>query len=150
MTNLTYISSDLSSLLADVQMDITDVPFEQTSFDVVLCTHVFEHVVDDYQAMRECFRVLKPGGWAILQSPVEMNRERTFEKPALATPEDRARTFGHPDHVRVYGRDYVDRLESVGFAVQVDDYASEFAADSLRRFGLDKHQVIYVCTRPSS
>ncbi len=118
-------------------MHITDVPFEDNSFDVVLWTHVSEGVADDHKAMRECFRALKPGAWGILQSSVDMNRDRTFEKPSLATCEDPARTFSHPDHVRVYGRGYVDRLQSAGFVAQVDDCPSEFATDAVSRSGVD-------------
>ena len=70
MANLDYISADLESHLAVVKVDITNILYEDNSFDVILCSHVLEHVIDDQKAMRELFRVLKPGGWAILQVPI--------------------------------------------------------------------------------
>ncbi len=111
LPNLDYISADLQSQYAQLKMDITNIPYEDSSFDVILCCHVLEHVPEDKQAMRELFRVLRPGGWAILQVPIDSSLRVTFEDPEIVTPEDRKQYFGQSDHVRIYGRDYKDRLE---------------------------------------
>lgn len=148
MSNLDYISADLESPLATVRMDITNILFDDNTFDVILCVHVLEHVMDDRKAMRELYRVLKPGGWAILQSPVDPDYEKTFEDPDIVSPEDRERFFGQKNHVRIYGRDYKDRLEEAGFTVKVDGYIRESGADLIERYGLEEHDTdIYLCTK---
>ena len=146
--NLDYVSADLDSPLAMVKADIMNIPYKDDSFDVILCSHVLEHVADDQKAMRELFRVLMPGGWAILQSPVDRQRNETFEDPNVTSPQDRLRFFGQSDHVRVYGRDYKDRLEKAGFSVKVDGYVRSLGADEINVHGLREDEVIYLCTKP--
>lgn len=142
-----YLSSDLESRQVMVQMDITDIQLPAHTFDVIICNHVMEHIPDDRRAMAELFRVLKPGGWAILQTPI--GRETTFEDPAVQTPDERVRLFGQRDHVRIYGRDYSDRLASVGFTVTVDDYVRTFDDAAIARLGLDSKEDIYHCAKPA-
>lgn len=123
---LDYLTADLSSPTAMVQMDIMDIGYPEASFDVVLCSHVLEHVTDDRQAMREFYRVLRPGGWAVLLVPISV--DSTFEDPSITDPALRKRLFGHPQHVRQYGLDFADRLREAGFAVQTvrpSDVASD-------------------------
>ncbi len=121
-----YYNVDLGSLWARVKAEITDLPFEDTSFDVIICNHVLEHVTDDRKALSEFFRVLVPGGWATLQVPIK--RETTFEDPNVTTPEERLEVFGQDDHVRIYGKDYLDRLRDAGFKVESIS-ATEFLND---------------------
>ena len=121
MPSLRYVTADLSSARAGIKTDIMAIPCKSNSFDVVLCNHVLEHVADDQKAMRELFRVLAPGGWAILQSPIDTERAKTFEDPTIVSPRDRERAFGQHNHLRLYGRDYKERLEKAGFAVKVDE-----------------------------
>ena len=147
MKNLEYISADLASPLAMVSMDITDIKFEDNQFDCVICYHVLEHVPDDLKAMREICRILRPGAWGILQPPVDQNREKTFEDTSVVTPEARERLFGRFDHVRVYGRDYKERLESAGFKVRVDDFISELSIDA-DKYGLMRDEPMYYCIKP--
>ena len=109
---------------------------------------VLEHIVDDQKAMTELFRVLIPGGWAILQSPIDIERNETFEDPNVTMPQDRLRVFGQSDHVRVYGRDYKDRLEKAGFSVEVDGYVRSLGADVINKYNLDEDEDIYLCTKP--
>ena len=116
-TNLQYITSDLYSPLADVKADICDLPFEDEQFDVIFCNHVLEHIPDDTQAMRELYRVLSKGGWGIFQVPQELERAETFSDDTITDPKERARIFGQYDHVRIYGKDYFDKLRSIGFEV---------------------------------
>lgn len=134
--NLDYISTDLERERATVKADITDLPFRDDSFDVILCSHVLEHVADDRKAMRELYRVLRLGGWALVLVPMDFRREETFEDPAVVEPAERERLFGQADHVRVYGRDFTSRLEESGFTVRVEDYTRELGESEARRFGL--------------
>jgi SAM-dependent methyltransferase len=144
MKNLDYITADLESPLAKVKMDIHKMPFGANEFDVVFCNHVMEHVEDDIQSMKEIVRVLKPGGWAIIQSPLE-DRDTTFGDKSLKTPKERERVFGQDDHVRAYGRDYGKRLESAGFKVKVDHYNQELPETVRKRYALPVYEDIYVC-----
>lgn len=111
-----YISTDLNSPLADVVADICDLPFENNGFDLILCNHVLEHIPDDLKAMSELYRVLKKEGTLIAQVPLEEEREKTFENNNITDHNERTQIFGQYDHVRIYGKDYYQRLRSVGFS----------------------------------
>jgi len=148
LPNLNYVTTDLSSPIASVKSDITNTPFEDDAFDVILCSHVLEHVPDDHKAIREMFRILKPGGWAIIQVPIDKKRKYTYEDPSIISPSDRERVFGQFDHLRIYGIDYIDRLESVGFDVTVHDYAKQLGFDMVIKCGLMKDDSIYYCIKP--
>ncbi|MBB3186053.1 class I SAM-dependent methyltransferase [Microbacter margulisiae] len=124
LTQLDYYSADLESPLARVKMDIQNIPFEDNTFDMVMSNHILEHVDDDRLAMQELYRVMKPGGWGIIQSPVNLNRTTTYEDKSITTPEERLRHFGQKDHQREYGRDYADRLRTAGFEVSEIPLAS--------------------------
>ncbi|OGW77793.1 MAG: hypothetical protein A2Z83_04265 [Omnitrophica bacterium GWA2_52_8] len=145
MPSLDYVSVDLYSRFAMLRMDITDLRTEDNLYDAVLCLHVFEHIQDDRKAMRELFRVLKPGGWAILQVPIF--GEITLEIPAVTTSEERTEAYGHPKHLRQYGLDYLDRLEEAGFKVQVDDYVKSLGPRRIARYGLKSRENIYFCRK---
>jgi SAM-dependent methyltransferase len=134
--NLDYVSTDLARPRAMVKADITDLPFPDGSFDVILCSHVLEHVVDDRTAMQELYRVLRRGGWALVLVPIDFRRAETFEDPTIVGPADRERFFGQADHVRVYGRDFTARLEEAGFTVRVEDFTRELGESEVRRYGL--------------
>lgn len=136
-----YISADLSSA-ADVRLDITALPFEDGALDIIVCNHVLEHVPDDRSAMREFRRVLGPRGWAILQSPLEPERPTTYEDFSITHPKDRERAFGQFDHVRVYGRDYFDRLSGAGFEVEAVPFADHIGAEASARNGLRREDVV--------
>lgn len=147
MKNLNYLSSDLYPTEAMVKMDITDIEMPDDVFDVIYCSHVFEHIPDDRKAMRELYRVLKPGGWAVLQVPLDPSMPATREGTSEMTPMDRERLLGHHDHQRLYGLDYKDRLEAAGFTVRVDDYALEFSDDERKRLGFRTDEAVYYCTK---
>lgn len=143
--NLDYTTTDLYSPLADVKADICDLPFEDNSYDIILCNHVLEHIPNDTKAMQELYRVLKPGGMGIFQIPQDLSREKTFEDDSITDPKERARIFGQYDHVRVYGRDYFDKLRSVGFTVIEEDYTKKLSPEQVDRYRLAKGEIIPVC-----
>jgi SAM-dependent methyltransferase len=119
LPRVSYLGADLNPGEGQVRADVTDLPFADASFDMILCSHVLEHVREDRRAMSELYRVLAPGGRAILQHPIDHTRAVTFEDPSVATPRARRRAYGQRDHVRIYGRDFRQRLEDAGFRVTV-------------------------------
>ncbi|MCB8965227.1 MAG: methyltransferase domain-containing protein [Bacteroidales bacterium] len=143
--NLDYTTADLISPWADVKMDVQAIPFPDSQFDVVICNHVLEHVDSDYKAMQEIRRVLKPGGFAILQVPMDLSMERTLEDPAFNTPELREKHYQQRDHLRLYGRDYGNRLRNAGFIVDENDYVKTLPANLVERYALPKDEILYVC-----
>lgn len=143
--NLEYTTADLYSPIADVKADICDLPFDDNSFDVVFCNHVLEHITDDTKAMQELYRVLKPNGMGIFQIPQELSREKTFEDDSITDAKERAKIFGQYDHVRVYGRDYFDKLRSIGFKVDEVDYTKKIVPEMVERFCLSKGEILPVC-----
>ena len=143
--NLEYTTTDLFSPLADVKADICDLPFEDNQYDVILCNHVLEHIPDDMKAMQELYRVLKPGGMAILQIPQDLSRATTFADDSITDQKERAKIFGQYDHVRIYGRDYFDKLRSIGFKVVEEDYTNKIAPELVEKYCLAKGEIIPVC-----
>ena len=144
LNNLDYTSTDLLSPIADVKADICDLPFKDNSYDVILCNHVLEHIPDDTKAMQELSRVMKPNGWGIFQIPQDLSREATFEDDSITDKAERAKIFGQYDHVLVYGRDYFDKLRSVGFKVEEVDYTSQLSDDEIDKYRLAKGEIIPV------
>jgi SAM-dependent methyltransferase len=148
MKNLEYITADIESPLAKVKMDIHQIPFEANTFDVAFCNHVMEHVDDDIKAMSELHRVLKPGGWAIIQSPQDWSRATTYEDPTITDPKERERLFWQDDHLRLFGRDYGQRLEKGGFKVTEDRFVmNELSPEEVKRYALPANEVIYFCQK---
>jgi predicted SAM-dependent methyltransferase len=145
--NINYLSADLESHRAMEAIDMTNIPYAEGSFSAILCSHVLEHIPQDLQAMRELYRVLAPGGWAILQVPIDNNREQTYEDFSVTSPQERARLFGRFDHCRIYGRDYKDRLEQAGFDVTVDPYVQTFQAGDVQKYGLEDWENVYFCRK---
>ncbi|MCO6175245.1 methyltransferase domain-containing protein [Flavobacterium sp. NRK F10] len=142
--NLEYTTTDLLSPLADVKADICNLPFKNNSYDIVFCNHVLEHIPDDTKAMQELYRVMKPGGWGIFQIPQDLNRAVTFTDDSITDPKERAKIFGQYDHVRVYGRDYFDKLRSIGFKVNEVDYTAKLSPEQVDRYCLAKGEIIPV------
>jgi SAM-dependent methyltransferase len=147
MNNLEYVTADLESPLAMVRMDITHLPFEDNSIDVILCNHLLEHVEDDRKAMREMCRILTKNGWAIIQPFIDTRRKTTFEDPNVKSPEERERLFSQRDHVRIYGVDYTERLEQAGFRVHLENYPKGIDKDELKKLALEANGEIYMCKR---
>jgi SAM-dependent methyltransferase len=149
--NLRYVSADLFLPGVMTRFDILHMPFPADTFDAVICNHVMEHVADDGVAMAEVHRVLKPGGWALLQVPIALALApgETIEDPSATTEADRIRVFGQEDHVRLYAAaDYVNRLGQAGFRVTVSTCEAELPGAAVR-YGLEPAELIFLCAKPS-
>ncbi|WP_339625228.1 methyltransferase domain-containing protein [uncultured Winogradskyella sp.] len=142
LNHLEYTTTDLLSPIADVKADICDLPFKDNSYDVILCNHVLEHIPDDTKAMQELYRVMKPGGYGIFQIPQDLNRETTFEDNSITDKTERAQIFGQYDHVRIYGRDYFNKLRSIGFTVKEVDYTAQLLETDIDKYRLAKGEII--------
>ena len=142
LKNIDYTTADLYSPLAMVKADLCKLPFEDNSFDVILCNHVLEHIPDHKTAMKELYRVMKPGGWGIFQIPQDLSRAKTFEDHSITEPKERAAIFGQYDHVRVYGRDYGTFLQEAGFKYEAIDYTANLGAAAIEKFRLAKGELI--------
>jgi predicted SAM-dependent methyltransferase len=147
MKNLVYTTADLNSPIADVKLDIQNIPFDDDSFDVVICNHVLEHVKDDKKAMSEIFRILKKDGFALLQVPIDVNRKKTFEDPTITDPKERERLFWQKDHLRLYGMDYADKLRNYGFTVKEEKYTQEIGKKLVDKYRLFNNEVVYLCKK---
>lgn len=128
-----------------LNIDLTQIDIADDTFDAILCSHVLEHIPDDAKAMKELYRVLKPGGWAILQVPLNPELETTYEDFSITDPKEREKAFGQYDHVRVYGNDYGSRLKRAGFVVNRIPYAQDnFKKEDAFRFGISNEDVFLV------
>jgi SAM-dependent methyltransferase len=145
---LDYVTGDIDSPLAQVQMDATDMPFEDESFDFAICVHVFEHIPDDRKAMSEFFRVLRPGAEAVFQVPPS-DLETTREDDEVTDPHEREVLFGQYDHVRLCGADYPARIAEAGFEVDRVDYAAHLDESVQRRYGLRAGEPFDLCVKPA-
>jgi SAM-dependent methyltransferase len=132
-----YVSADLEPG-AMLQLDLQALDLPDASFDWILCSHVLEHVPDDRAAMRELFRVLRPGGTAIVQVPTYA---MTTDEDVTLTPDENLARFGQRDHVRIYGADVFDRLRGAGFEVDLRLFRDELSARERKKYGLHYHGV---------
>jgi len=148
LKNLEYTTTDLNSPLADIKADICDLPFANDTYDIIFCNHVLEHIPDDTKAMQELLRVLKPGGMAILQIPQDLNRDTTFEDDTITDPKERAKIFGQYDHVRIYGKDYFEKLRAIGFKVEAVDYTNVLSKEEVQKYCLAPGEILPVCYKP--
>ncbi|EOO23858.1 glycosyltransferase [Bacillus cereus VD133] len=144
--NITYVCGDLEpkdSLMEEI--DVTKLTYENNAFDVILCSHVLEHVPDDEKAMRELCRVLKPGGWGIIQVPIVTNVECIIEDKSVVTPQLRKLVFGQEDHVRIYNQSgFIQRLTNAGFKVELYNVAEKSGMGSARKLGLSETDILYI------
>lgn len=147
--SIKYLTADLNLNNSKIRMDITNIQFSENTFDSIICNHVLEHISEDTKAMSELYRVLRQKGWAILQVPISLSLDRTYEDYSIVSASDREKAFGQTDHVRIYAKDYKDRLEQVGFSVNIFRWITE--ADNFggyeNKFGLNKEEYIYFVTK---
>lgn len=141
-----YISVDGFDPNADRIADLTALPFADHSFDIAICSHVLEHIEDDRAAMRELFRILRPGGHAVVMVPIDLKRPATYEDAAIATAAACNAAFGHPYHVRICGADYPDRLSDAGFEVRT--VSSQTLSRHRRRLWRINKTPLFDCLKP--
>ncbi len=142
-----YTTTDLNSPIVDIKADICNLPFNDNSFDYILCNHVLEHIYDDDKAMKEIFRVLNKNGIAILQVPIDIKNDLTHEGRDIDDKEVRNKLFGQYDHLRMYGLDYFKKLKKVGFDVKNIDYLSKLTKEEIEKFSLTNAGTIPVCIK---
>ena len=146
MDNIHYFGVDLSFRRnVSAFMDITACSFRSEFFDAAICIHVLEEIQDDKKAMHELYRILKPGGWAFITVPIQVNHS-TYEDPNITSPQERKRAFGESAHVRIYGMDLKERLEHCGFNVEIDR-GSDIPEEIQKKFGLKGDENIFFCTK---
>lgn len=145
ISELEYMTADLSRSDVRVRFDVCNIPCRDRVFDVVYCSHVLEHVVDDLRGMRGLLRVLKPSGWAVLQVPI--TAAATIEDPRVTDPAERLRLFGQADHVRRYGYDYENRLRETGFLVESIPARFVVGEENLETMGVDRKEKVFFCVR---
>ena len=143
--DIDYWPVDLNPKMRGVRkaVDITNITFDDETFDLIMCTHVLEHIPDDRKAMSELYRVLKKGGIALLNVPV-FNRPQTLENPEYNTPELCSKYYGQFDHVRAYGLDYPQRLADANFKVH---FFNELDEETCKHYGIHNYERIYWCTK---
>jgi len=144
--NIEYITADLNSPLADIKMDIHNMPFKEKSFDLILCNHVLEHVENDIKALEEIKRVLKMDGIGIVQVPFyNPIPKETLEDKSVTSKKERELLYGQSDHVRKYGKDYRKRLESTGLKTKLKTPDSFlFNADIIRHSIIESEEIFIV------
>ena len=145
LNRIDYLTADALSPFVMETMDITHIDYPDQCFDCIICNHVLEHVQNDMKAMQELERVLRPGGWAILQVPIAYDLSDTLEDPTITEEKDRYRIFGQRDHVRLYGSDYKHRLEQVGFKVELVE--SSKLNESDRQLGLNPDEILHIARK---
>ncbi len=145
LSNIDYVSADLFDSAAMLRLDICNMDLPDASFDLVYCSHVLEHVNDDQQALREFWRVLKPGGIAVILVPIIA--DTTFEDLSVTNPAERERLFGQEDHVRRYGPDVIDRLRSAGFQVQALHGSDIVTTAQAQRADIDLWEPLFLCQK---
>ena len=129
-----YRTADLERDDVELRLDVTDIQLPDDSCDVIICSHVLEHVPDDRRAMQELHRILASDGWALVVVPIK--GDVTFEDPTVVDPDERLRVFGQRDHVRMYGPDIADRLRSAGFDVDTHRVSDVYSEREVARMGL--------------
>jgi SAM-dependent methyltransferase len=141
--NVNYVTADIAQRGVSTLLDMTALGVRDQAFDVVVASHVLEHVEDDHVAMCELLRILRPGGTALVMVPRDASLAVTFEDPTITTPEARQAAYRQADHVRLYGRDFEHRLRSAGFEVELVRPSLTMPGSDARRLGLEADPVIY-------
>lgn len=129
-----------------IQLDVKNIPYKDNEFDIIICNHVLEHIKDGKKALSEIYRVLKPNAWAMLQVPISSKLDKTFQDDNINTPEDREKYYGQFDHVKIYGKDYIEILEDAGFKVKLYKPLGDIfdSADEMKKYSVNPEENIYI------
>jgi len=146
-TAVRLTTTDIAAPGVDLNLDITALDLPDASQDLILCSHVMEHVPDDAAAFAELYRVLSPGGCLLVQVPYGRERVETYEDFSITDPVERTRAFGQFDHIRVYGQDLADRLAVPGFEVTLDWPVRAMSPEEALRYGLFD-DALFICKKP--
>ncbi|TVR80869.1 MAG: SAM-dependent methyltransferase [Chitinophagaceae bacterium] len=146
LSNIDYVCGDKFEKGYDYprkvqNIDITKLEFPDNSFDLIVCNHVLEHIPNDMIALSELYRVLKPNGIAMLQVPLSIANETTFEDLTIKSDEERIRFFGQKDHVRLYGKDYPNRLKSAGFSIEILEISNK---EEYKKYNLNTLEKVFI------
>jgi SAM-dependent methyltransferase len=102
--------------------DILDLPFKSEHFDLVICSEVMEHIIDDHRAARELIRVLKPG------CPLVVSVPRFLPEKICWTLSDEYFN-ANQGHVRIYKKKkLIDLLQTSGVCICGHHYAHSLHA----------------------
>lgn len=142
LSNLEYTTIDICPGRAKETMNATSLNFPSNNFDVIIAIHILEHIEEDRKAISEFYRVLKPGGWAIIEVPIDNSREITYENRKIQTPREREKEFHQEDHVRICGKDYLQRILEPGFTLKADTYMQSIDDNLKRIYCLFKNERI--------
>lgn len=141
-----YYAGDIVLRSGNHKIDVTNIPFQNDFFDYILINHVLEHVENEKKAFSELQRVIKSDGKLILSFPVTMECE-TIEKKGVLTDEDRLRYYGQRDHVRLYGKDYKERIESQGWKVEQYTPGNVLGIEEINRYGFLRNDILLMCSK---
>lgn len=145
-----YVRCDLFPATPDVlRVDMLAMPFAANSFDLLIANHVMEHVADDMMAISEISRVLKPGGFAILQTPYSAKLKVTWSDSGIDTDDGRLNIYGQEDHVRVFGRDIFDRFASCGLESKVQSHNNLLTGFDGAYFGVNEEEPFFLFSKPA-
>lgn len=149
MAKVSYRSADLYSPLADDAVDLQDMNiYDDSSFDVIICSHVLEHVTSDTAALKELYRITKPGGRAILMVPIHLDVTKTIESKKPLSPQENLRRFGQSDHVRLYSRSgFEANVRKAGFELLKLD-SNSFPKDAFLKYGILPRSILYIGVKP--
>ncbi|MBD3343818.1 MAG: methyltransferase domain-containing protein [Chitinivibrionales bacterium] len=145
-----YVTGELEGRNCTINFSIESIPFKDETFDVALCSHVLEHVLQDRLAITEFYRVLNKNGIAFLEVPVDKSIRCTIEGSPSMSREERIRILKQEDHQRLYGLDFSSRLTEAGFAVEEIDVAREFSHEDIKKYGFDIEEIFFVCRKHKS
>ena len=149
-TNIEYYPVDIFPNLypkGTLHFDLLNHNVPDNSYDVIICNHVFQYIEEDRKAMKNIYNLMKPGGWGIMQVPINTKTQTTHEDASITDPLEREKIFGLKEHVRYYSYDYADRLRESGLVVKVDDYTAEFTDEDIFKYGFFKGDAVYYCSK---
>lgn len=136
-----YIKADLYPKEKDIKkIDMLRIPYDDNRFEFVIANHVLEHVPDYKAALSELYRVLKPNGWAILQTPYSSVLENTWEDHGVITNKQRLQVYGQEDHVRLFGQDIFNHIVNAGFISHLVQHESLLNGISTKKYGVNSHE----------